>query len=119
MIFSLCTDAELMRRVWVHFDATPDGSSVFTQLVTALKRLVTEKPAILGVSQQMLGIAVPGGTDTSTPASGMAGMVANAASATVTNVVGIISSGPGLSIQNSAVKLQWLRLLSFISDSMF
>jgi hypothetical protein len=96
-----------MRRVWERFDAHPDGSSVFTQLVTALKRLVTEKPVVLGASQQMLGVGVPGGSDSFGPAAGMAGMVANAASATVTNVVGIISSGPGLSAQHSAMKLQW------------
>jgi hypothetical protein len=103
----LCSDAELMRRIWERFDAHPDGSSVFTQLVTALKRLVTEKPAVLGTSHQMLGVGVPGGSEASAPAGGMAGIVANAASATVTNVVGIISSGPGLSVQHSAMKLQW------------
>jgi hypothetical protein len=82
--------------------------------VTALKRLVTEKPAVLGVNQQMLGVGVQAGPDTGTPSSGygldvggVAGMVANAATATVSGVVGIISSGPGLSVQNSAMKLQW------------
>jgi hypothetical protein len=38
---------------------------------------------------------------------GVAGMVATAASATVSGVVGIIGSGGGLSVQNSAMKLQW------------
>ncbi|KAL0562942.1 Endocytosis and vacuole integrity protein, partial [Marasmius crinis-equi] len=37
---------------------------------------------------------------------GVAGMVATAASATVSNVVGMISSGAGLSLQGSTMKLQ-------------
>jgi hypothetical protein len=107
---SLCTDAELMRCVWDRFDAHPDGSSVFTSLASALKRLITEKPAILGVCQQLHGVGVQVPTDAASGGSGvgsMAGMVANAATATVSGVVGMIASGPGLSVQTSAMKLQW------------
>ncbi|KAJ6525079.1 hypothetical protein DFH09DRAFT_1250788 [Mycena vulgaris] len=93
----LCNDAELMRN--------------FTALITSLKRLVTEKPAVLGVSTQMFGIGVqPDGASSSgygLDVAGMAGIVATAASATVSGVVGMMGSSGGLSLQGSAMKLQW------------
>ncbi|KAJ6510816.1 hypothetical protein C8R45DRAFT_1207663 [Mycena sanguinolenta] len=109
----LCSDAELMRNVWARYDAHHSGSNVFTALITALKRLVTEKPALLGVSTQIFGVGVQ--PDSSGNASnsgygldvaGMAGMVATAASATVSGVVGMMGSTGGLSLQGSAMKLQ-------------
>ncbi|KAK7030884.1 Endocytosis and vacuole integrity protein [Paramarasmius palmivorus] len=108
-------DAELIRNVWDRYDAHPSGNSkVFTSLITALNRLVTEKPALLGVSSQMFGVGVPHDVGGLSPSSssysldmgGMAGMVATAASATVSNVVGMMSSGAGLSLQGSTMKLQ-------------
>jgi hypothetical protein len=72
-----------------------------------LKRLVTEKPALLGVSTQMLGVGVLPDNTGSNSNSGygldVAGMVANAAS----GVVGMMGSSAGLSLQGSAMKLQW------------
>ena len=108
----LCSDAELMRNVWDRYDAEEGGSKVFTSLITALKRLVTERPALLGVCQQMFGAGVthPGSTADGAYAldvGGVAGMVASAASATVTGVANMMSSEAGLSIQGSAMKLQW------------
>ncbi|KAJ7102802.1 hypothetical protein C8R44DRAFT_682224 [Mycena epipterygia] len=109
----LCSDAELMRNVWARYDAHHSGSNVFTALITTLKRLVTEKPALLGVSTQMFGVGVQ--PDTGSGASnsgygldvaGMAGIVATAASATVSGVVGMMGSSGGLSLQGSAMKLQ-------------
>lgn len=110
----LCSDAELMRNIWIRYDAEETGSKVFSTLVSALKRLVTEKPPLLGVGSQMYGVGVPAhlgpdgghGSDVGGVA-GMAGMVANAASATVSNVVGMIGSEAGLSVQGSAMKVQW------------
>ncbi|KAJ8092074.1 Endocytosis and vacuole integrity protein [Marasmius tenuissimus] len=110
----LCGDAELIRKVWDRYDSHSDGGSkVFTSLVTALKRLITEKPALLGVGSQMFGIGVPHDANMSPSSSsygldvgGMAGMVATAASATVSNVVGMMSGGGGLSLQGSTMKLQ-------------
>jgi hypothetical protein len=106
-----------MRLVWDAHDAHPDGSSVFTSLIAALNRLVTERPALLGVSQAMLGVGVAGPSGTTGDTGGaastgggvgaMAGMMANAATATVSGVVGMIASGPGLSAQSSTMKLQW------------
>ncbi|KAJ7026944.1 hypothetical protein C8F04DRAFT_1008614 [Mycena alexandri] len=111
----LCSDAELMRNVWARYDAHHSGSNVFTALITALKRLVTEKPALLGVSTQMFGIGVQPDNVSSTSGSGsgygldvagMAGIVATAASATMSGVVGMMGSTGGLSLQGSAMKLQ-------------
>lgn len=110
----VCSDAELVRNIWDRYDAQQPGSKVFNSLIVALKRLVTEKPALLGVSAQMMGIGVSHAGDSATPlgsnygldVGGVAGMVATAASATVSGVVGIIGSGIGLSVQNSAMKLQ-------------
>ncbi|KAJ7444127.1 hypothetical protein B0H11DRAFT_446750 [Mycena galericulata] len=105
IIRGLCSDAELMRNVWARYDAHHSGSNVYTALITALKRLITEKPALLGVSTQIFGAGVQ--PDASSGAAsnsgyglgvaGMAGIVANAASATVSMVV---------DMQGSAVKLQ-------------
>ncbi|KAG1868360.1 hypothetical protein DFJ58DRAFT_698074 [Suillus subalutaceus] len=107
-------DAELVRNIWDRYDAQQPGSKVFSSLIVALKRLVTEKPALLGVSPQMMGVgvshagdsAIPSGSNYGLDVGGVAGMVATAASATVSGVVGIIGSGAGLSVQNSAMKLQ-------------
>lgn len=106
-----------MRGVWDRYDAQNAGSKVFTSLITALKRLVTEKPAILGVSTQMFGVGVSSHASEGAPSGGtggygfdvgsVAGMVANAASATVSGVVGMIGTEHGLSVAGSAMKLQW------------
>ncbi|KAI6131100.1 hypothetical protein EDD16DRAFT_1822615 [Pisolithus croceorrhizus] len=113
----LCSDAELIRNIWDRYDARQSGAKVFTCLISALKRLVTEKPALLGVCTQMSGVGVYShsteGASGSSSASGygldvggVAGIVATAASATVSGVVGMIGSGSGLSIQQSGMKLQ-------------
>ncbi|KAI0073983.1 hypothetical protein K474DRAFT_1774330 [Panus rudis PR-1116 ss-1] len=107
----LCSDAELMRNVWDRYDAEDTGSKVFTTLVTALNRLVTEKPALLGSSSQIYGVGVSNLPDSASvysldSVSGVAGMMATAASATVSNVVGMIGTEAGLSVQGSAMKLQ-------------
>ncbi|KAJ7054837.1 hypothetical protein C8F01DRAFT_1161520 [Mycena amicta] len=104
----LCSDAELIRNVWARYDARHSGSNVFSALITALKRLVTEKPALLGVSTQIFGVGVPseGGHGYGLDVGGVAGMVANAASATMSGVVGMMGTAGGLSMQGSAMKLQ-------------
>ncbi|TCD65014.1 hypothetical protein EIP91_003335 [Steccherinum ochraceum] len=106
----LCNDAELIRNVWDRYDAEEGGSKVFNSLVAALKRLLTEKPALLGVGSQMFGVGVPAQSASSEgyglDVGGVAGMVANAASATVSSVAGMITTEVGLSVQGSAMKLQ-------------
>ncbi|KAH7877661.1 guanine nucleotide exchange factor in Golgi transport N-terminal-domain-containing protein [Lentinula edodes] len=112
---SSCSDAELMRNVWDRYDAQEHGSNALKTLITALKRLVTEKPALLGVGSQMFGVGVSSNNDSHYALSpsgsaysldGVVGMVATAASATVSNVVGMIGSNAGLSLQGSTMKLQ-------------
>lgn len=114
-MFRLCNDAELIRRLWDRYDAQGQGSTVVSSLITALKRLVTEKPALLGQSSQMAGVGVQFDSSTSSGTSGAAGaaaygldMAGRVASATVSGVAGMIGvGGIGLSTQNSAMKLQW------------
>jgi hypothetical protein len=90
-----------MRKIWQRYDAVEGGSKVFSDLLKTLKRLLSEKPALLGTYSQLGGIGVQhhdeGGS--------VAGRVA---SATVSGVVGMITSGnQGLSVQGSSMKLQW------------
>jgi hypothetical protein len=105
----LCSDAGFIRHVWDRYDAQQPGSNIFNSLITALKRLVTENPTLLGVGSQMFGVGVSShaGEGYGLDVGGVAGMVATAASATVSGVVGMMASGNGLSIQGSAMKLQW------------
>lgn len=108
-----------MRHVWDRYDGQDSASKVFGSLISALKRLVTEKPALLGVGSQMGGVGVSsGGLDYPTSVldvGGMAGRVATAASATVSGVVGMMGSAGGLNLQGSAMKLQWyVALLHFL-----
>jgi hypothetical protein len=114
IFFRVCSDAELIRNVWDRYDAGQSGSNVFGSLIVALKRLVTEKPALLGVSTQMMGVGTSHSADGGLDVGGVAGMVATAASATVSGVVGIIGSGVGLSAQNSAMKVQWYGSLFYV-----
>ncbi len=103
-----------MRNVWDRYDAEDGGSKVFTSLISALKRLLTERPQLLGVCQQMFGIGVsahPSSASTESvyglDVSGLSGMVASAASATVSGVANMMTTEAGLSVQGSAMKLQW------------
>ncbi|KJA13954.1 hypothetical protein HYPSUDRAFT_220677 [Hypholoma sublateritium FD-334 SS-4] len=111
----LCSDADLIRSMWNRYDAQDSGSKVISSLVTALKRLVTEKPALLGVGAQMGGVGVhsdPSPSPSGTGASGaaaygldMAGRVASA-TCTISGVVGMIGGTGGLSLHGSSMKLQ-------------
>ena len=100
----LCTDSELMRSFWDRYDALDGGSKVFTSLISSLKRLATEKPALLGVGHQMLGVGVGDGGH---GLEAMAGMVASAATQTVTGALGYGAPEAGLSLAGSSMKLQW------------
>ena len=97
-----------MRNIWHRYDAHENGSKVFTSLLAALKRLLSEKPNLLGVCSQMGGVGViadgQSGGGYGLDVGSVAGRVA---SATVSGVVGMISGGHGLSLQGSSMKLQW------------
>lgn len=90
-----------MRNVYDRYDAQ-SGSNVFGSLVAALNRLVTEKPALLGVGSQMSGIGVHAEVSGNAleVVGGMAGRVA-------TGVAGMMGSSTGLSLAGSSMKLQW------------
>lgn len=108
----LCSDAELMRHIWDHYDGQDPGSNVFSSLTSALNRLVSEKPALLGTGAQMSGVGAHqsntiGASGSGHGLDGMAGMVATAASATMSGVVGMMGSSGGVSVQGSSMKLQW------------
>ena len=98
-----------MRSIWDCYDASKSGSKALTSLITALKRLVTEKPAVLGVGSQMGGVGVqPEASSASSAAAYGLDMAGRVASATVSGVVGMIGSGGGgLSLHGSTMKLQW------------
>jgi hypothetical protein len=96
-----------MRNIWARYDGQESESKIFTTLMTALKRLITEKPALLGVSHSIFGVGVQHESTTSLSLDGVAGRVATAASATVSGVVGMMGSSAGLSPQGSSMKLQW------------
>ena len=100
----LCTDSELMRSFWDRYDALEGGSKVFTSLISSLKRLATEKPALLGVGHQMQGVGVGDGGH---GLEAVAGMVASAATQTVTGALGYAAPEVGLSLAGSSMKLQW------------
>lgn len=102
-----------MRTIWDRYDAQKDASSqVLSSLVSALKRLITEKPALLGVSAQMFGVGVPEQAVEGGVVEGVKGMVG----ATVSGVAGVVSmgmgmggggGGAGLSVEGSVMKVQW------------
>jgi hypothetical protein len=103
----LCSDAELLRNLWERYDAQDDGPKVVNSLITALKRLVTERPALLGQSLHMSGIGVQAELASGAAAYGL-DMAGRVASATVSGVAGIMGvAGSGLSVQGSSMKLQW------------
>ena len=64
------------------------GPNVFATLIAALKRLATEKPALLGVGTQIMGLGIAplysaeGSGRYGIDVGSVAGIVANAASAT-------------------------------------
>lgn len=105
--FSICTDSDLVRRYWRRYDDHSNGSHVFTSLITALKRLVTERPALLGVSQVMQGLGVQSDGVGSYGLEQVAGIVATAATTTVSGALGIQNTAAGLSPSACNMKVPW------------
>jgi len=103
----ISSDADLVRQYWERYDSEVGGSRVFTSLITSLKRLVTEKPALLGVGQQIQGLGVQTDGSGNYKLEQVAGMVANAATTTVTGALGIQGTPVGLSLATCTMKVQW------------
>jgi hypothetical protein len=94
------------------------ASSLF---VATLQRLITSRPSLLSVSAQMLGVGVPASDSLlywhSHSLDSVTEMVATAASATVSNVVGMMGTEAGLSMQTAVMKVQWCRWCVLLSQS--
>ncbi|WVQ85868.1 hypothetical protein IAT38_008036 [Cryptococcus sp. DSM 104549] len=113
----ICGDPILLQSIYTHFDASESGPKLYSKIVSALSRLVNEKPALLGIGSQMQGLGVPT-TDPSSPGGhghhpqhggyldmGL-GMVASAASAGVSTMNAMMgAAGAGLGPQ-STMKLR-------------
>lgn len=95
--------------MWDRYDAKGSGSTVFSTLVTVLKRLAMEKPALLGVEPEMYGIGVA--ATSPSDASSTYGIDVGAVSAMMVtgaaSMVGMAGTGGGLSVSASSMKLQW------------
>jgi hypothetical protein len=118
-MYRLCRDAEFMCGIWQHYNAlisegdtsSASGTHVFMLFISTLQCLVMSRPSLLGVSVQMQGVGMPPSDPLSYSHShslgSVAEMVAMAASVTVLNVVGMIGTEAGLSVQSVAMKVQW------------
>ena len=100
----ICGDSALLQSIWSHYDQS-DGPKLFAKFVSALGRLMNEKPILLGVGPQMHGLGLPSteGVDGHAGYLDMGfGMVASAASvgiSTVNHMIG--TTGGGLGPQSS------------------
>lgn len=99
-------DPVLLRAIWTQYD-TPNGPKLFAKLVSALGRLINEKPALLGVGSQMHGLGVPASSTDNVNAGYFdmgIGMVASAASVGVSAMSAMVASSGGGLGPHSAVK---------------
>lgn len=92
-----------MRRLHERYDSQPSHSPVFSTLVNTLNKVISEKPAILGVSTKIFGVGV-GSNEGS--ALDVGNLVASAASVTA-GMVGMAGQEAGLSMAYSGMKVQW------------
>ena len=115
----LCGDFELLSRVWMRYDkdgeqsvsteSTPSTSSkapVFKSMITALNKLATERPTLLGTGNAVISGVVSephqGEYSVSGVVDGIVGMAQQAA--TSVGVAGL--SQGGLAVANASVKIQ-------------
>ncbi|KAK8850458.1 hypothetical protein IAR55_004376 [Kwoniella newhampshirensis] len=104
----LCGDPTLLQNIYTHYDQA-GGTQLYGKLVSALSRLVNEKPALLGIGSQMHGLGIPHTDPTSPGVSSHAGyldmglgMVASAASVGVSTMSAMMgAAGGGLGPQSS------------------
>ncbi len=113
-----------MRSIWQRYIASAtnsntgitSGACVFTLFIATLQRLITSHPSLLSVSAQMQGIGVPTSNSLlyshSHSLDSIAEMVVTAASVTMSNVMGMVGTEAGLSVQSAVMKVQWCVLPS-------
>jgi hypothetical protein len=100
-----------MRRVHERYDSQPSHSPIFGTLVNTLNKVISEKPALLGVSTKIFGVGVGASADSSPLDVGH--IVASAASVTA-GMVGMAGQEVGLSILHSGMKVQWYVTQKFL-----
>jgi hypothetical protein len=104
----ICGDNRLLQNLFEQYDRQGEPK-LFAKLVTSLSRLMSEKPNLLGVSDQMHGLGVPSGEAAGSNAGYLDigfGMVASAANVGVNTVSSMMGSqGGGLGVQ-SGLKLK-------------
>ncbi|WVR08607.1 hypothetical protein IAU60_005662 [Kwoniella sp. DSM 27419] len=112
-IRGVCGDQALLQKIYSRYDEKDGAPDLYKRIVSALSRLVNEKPALLGIGSQLHGLGVPHHDVTSSGSNPHSsyldlglGMVSSAASAGVSTVSAIMgASGGGLGHQ-SMVKLR-------------
>lgn len=97
----ICAEPALVRRIFTAYDAAPNRRHIVADLMGALTRLATEKPAIIGLGTTS---SAPVGNDQN-GAEQQAALEAGG----VTGIIGVVAMGdmpvPGLSTQWSLVRV--------------
>ena len=100
----ICSEPALIRKIFSEYDAREGGKPIMKELVAALTRLATEKPAVIGLGTQStvpVGQAVPkdaSGEQAALEAGGVAGIIGGAVGLGEVTV-------PGLSTQWSLIRV--------------
>lgn len=103
-MISLSGDAKLLQNLFSQYDQQGEPK-LFAKLVSSLSRLTSEKPNLLGISDQMHGLGVLNGDGAGSHAGyldigfGMVATAANVGVSTVSSMMG--SQGGGLGPQSS------------------
>lgn len=108
----LCRDTSLLTEVWQTFDSGKD-SSIYGDLVSAVRRIISEKPALLGTNEAMQGHGsshIPG--DHYARQGGYLDMGLSAVSSAATAGVSTVSAMIGTEDEgkldaNCNIKVQW------------
>ncbi|WVO17542.1 hypothetical protein L204_105237 [Cryptococcus depauperatus] len=110
---AICGDYFLLQSIYIHYDQKQGGPMLYTKIISALGRLVNEKPALLGINAQIHGVGVPATDSSSSAASLHAGyfdlgleMVASAASVGVSTMNAMMGASAGGLSSQSTLKLR-------------
>jgi hypothetical protein len=103
----------LLYAIWKNYDDDDQRSNVYGDLVSALRRIISEKPSELGLNESMQGIGVTFTTlDASSKHGGYLDMGLNAMSSAASVGVSTVSAmigaeSDGRLDSSSGVKIQW------------
>jgi hypothetical protein len=114
LTYRLCRDTSLLHAVWQTFDEDRDGkSSIYGDLVSAIRQIISEKPGELGINEMMQGLGISHlAVDHSGRQGGYLDMGLNAVSSAATAGVSTVSAmigteGEGRLDATCGVKVQW------------